>query len=157
MQVGLQRLPGQERPGPAGFFCGDLPVEDTAGVGVESCYGPKARRAQEVFVRGYHHLNSKCEKDVYIEILEEESPSEGKCGNLIYWLYDFRPEAQAWEHLYSDKLSPRFSPRPANIDAFTISMIFISSVSHSICLFNRTPPRAYLLPSPLPPVCFQTS
>ncbi len=29
---------------------------------------------------------------------EEAYPTEGKCGKLDFWLYGFRPAAQAWEN-----------------------------------------------------------
>jgi hypothetical protein len=49
------------------------------------------------------HLNPKCEADVYFEIPEEANPSPGKIGKLVYWLYGFRPAAQAWENCYAAK------------------------------------------------------
>ena len=50
------------------------------------------------------HLNSLCEDDVYVEVLEECGCAKGICGKLKYWLYGFRPAAAAWEKLYAGKL-----------------------------------------------------
>ena len=50
------------------------------------------------------HLNPKCEQDVYFWIPDEANPTAGKCGKLEFWLYGFRPAAQAWEELYASKL-----------------------------------------------------
>ena len=50
-------------------------------------------------------MNPKCEKDVYICLPDEaKGGGEGRCGKLNYWLYGFRPAAQAWEELYSLRL-----------------------------------------------------
>ena len=48
------------------------------------------------------HLNPKCEQDVYIELPEECGCPPGMCGKLNYWLYGFRPAANAWENLYAE-------------------------------------------------------
>ena len=50
------------------------------------------------------HLNPECKEDVYIELPEECGVGKGMCGKLNFWLYGFRPAAQAWEKLYSEKL-----------------------------------------------------
>ena len=50
------------------------------------------------------HLNPECEGDVYIELPREAGAGPGKVGKLNYWLYGFRPAAQAWERHYSEKL-----------------------------------------------------
>ena len=50
------------------------------------------------------HLNPKCTEDVYIELPPEAGEGAGRCGKLNYWLYGFRPAAQAWEDLYSERL-----------------------------------------------------
>ena len=34
----------------------------------------------------------------------EAEGGEGMCGKLNFWLYGFRPAAQAWENHYSEKL-----------------------------------------------------
>ena len=47
------------------------------------------------------HLNPKCGQDVYFWLPEEANPSESKCGKLDFWLYGFRPAAQAWENHYA--------------------------------------------------------
>ena len=50
------------------------------------------------------HLNPECTEDVYIELPDEAGAGPGKCGKLNYWLYGFRPAAQAWEEHYAEKL-----------------------------------------------------
>ena len=47
------------------------------------------------------HLNSRCEEKVYIVLPDEANHGPGKCGRLNFWLYGFRPAAQAWEDFYS--------------------------------------------------------
>ena len=47
------------------------------------------------------HLNPKCDQDVYFWLPDEANPTEGKCGKLDFWLYGFRPAAQAWETHYA--------------------------------------------------------
>jgi hypothetical protein len=49
------------------------------------------------------HLNPKCEQNVFIELPAEAGAALGKCGKLNFWLYGFRPAAQAWESLYAMK------------------------------------------------------
>ena len=49
------------------------------------------------------HLNPRCEEDVFIEFPAETGAATRKCGKLHYWLYGFRPAAQAWQELYSGK------------------------------------------------------
>ena len=49
------------------------------------------------------HLNPVCDQDVYFELPEEANPQPGKVGKLIFWLYGFRPAAQAWENCYAAK------------------------------------------------------
>ena len=50
------------------------------------------------------HLNPRCEDDVFIELPEEAGAGDGVCGKLEFWLYGFRPAAQAWENHYAEKL-----------------------------------------------------
>ena len=50
------------------------------------------------------HLVPKCEEDVYIRLPPEANAALGLCGKLNYWLYGFRPAAQAWEKFYAEKL-----------------------------------------------------
>ena len=49
------------------------------------------------------HLNPRCKEDVYIQLPEEAEGGAGKCGKLNFWLYGFRPAAQAWENHYAEK------------------------------------------------------
>ena len=64
----------------------------------------KGRRKMMFIDARKAHLNPKCEKNVYIKLPDEANGGPGKCGKLVYWLYGFRPAAQAWEELYSGKL-----------------------------------------------------
>ena len=50
------------------------------------------------------HINPKCEEDVYIELPTEAKRGVNQCGKLNFWLYGFRPAAQAWEKFYAEKL-----------------------------------------------------
>ena len=50
------------------------------------------------------HLDPVCESDVFIELPKEAGAGPDKVGKLNYWLYGFRPAAQAWERHYSEKL-----------------------------------------------------
>ena len=50
------------------------------------------------------HLNPKCEEDVYMELPTEAKRGVNQCGKLNFWLYGFRPAAQAWEKFYAEKL-----------------------------------------------------
>jgi hypothetical protein len=50
------------------------------------------------------HLNPECKDDVHIVLPEECGLGSGVCGKLKFWLYGFRPAAQAWEGLYAQKL-----------------------------------------------------
>ena len=50
------------------------------------------------------HLNPKCEGDVYIELPAEAKGGINQCGKLNFWLYGFRPAAQAWEKFCAEKL-----------------------------------------------------
>ena len=49
------------------------------------------------------HLNPRCDQNVFIELPAEAGAATGKCGKLNYWLYGFRPAAQAWENFYANK------------------------------------------------------
>ena len=48
------------------------------------------------------HLCPRCDQDVYFKLPEEANPGKGKCGKLNFWLYGFRPAAQAWENHYTE-------------------------------------------------------
>jgi hypothetical protein len=50
------------------------------------------------------HLNHPCEENVNIELRAEVGAAAGICGKLAFWLYRFRPAAQAWESLHASRL-----------------------------------------------------
>ena len=50
------------------------------------------------------HIIPRCVGDVYIQLPDEAQGGPGKVGKLVYWLYGFRPAAQAWEEYYAEKL-----------------------------------------------------
>jgi hypothetical protein len=50
------------------------------------------------------HLYPLCESEVFIELPPEAGAKPGTCGQLVHWLYGFRPAAQAWESHYSKNL-----------------------------------------------------
>jgi hypothetical protein len=50
------------------------------------------------------HLYPRCEAEVFIELPSEAGAKPGMCGQLVHWLYGFRPAAQAWESHYSKNL-----------------------------------------------------
>jgi hypothetical protein len=50
------------------------------------------------------HLYPKCEGEVFIELPPEAGAGPGVCGQLVHWLYGFRPAAQAWENHYAKNL-----------------------------------------------------
>jgi hypothetical protein len=50
------------------------------------------------------HLYPLCESEVFIELPPEAGAGPGMCGQLVHWLYGFRPAAQAWESHYSKNL-----------------------------------------------------
>ena len=47
------------------------------------------------------HLNPECLEDVYIQLPDEVGSRPGFCGKLNFWLYGFRPAANAWEKHYA--------------------------------------------------------
>ena len=48
------------------------------------------------------HLNPVCMDDVFIELPSETGAPSWICGKLNFWLYGFRPAANAWEKHYSE-------------------------------------------------------
>ena len=50
------------------------------------------------------HLNPRCKEDVYIALPPEVGAEVGKVGKFNFWLYGFRPAAQAWEEHYAERL-----------------------------------------------------
>ena len=48
-------------------------------------------------------MNSACDQDGFIELPAEVGAAKGKWGKFNYWLYGFKPAAQARESLYAEK------------------------------------------------------
>jgi hypothetical protein len=70
------------------------------------------------------HLNPVCEQDIYICLPKEAGAGPGVIGKLNDWLYGFRPAAQAWEKLYSEKLVGAGFTRGAGLNPYNQSFNF---------------------------------
>ena len=49
------------------------------------------------------YFNAKCDEEVFVELPYEDS-ANGKCGQLVHWMYGTRPAASKWEEHYSKVL-----------------------------------------------------
>ena len=65
---------------------------------------PSGRKRNVLFIDVKKaHLNQRCEQDVCSQLAAEVNAKPGRCGNLVFWLYGFRPAAQAWENMYAKR------------------------------------------------------